>query len=238
MIDWHSHILPSMDDGSRDVNESIALLTMQKEQGVDTVIATPHFYANDETVESFLQRRKASYAHLKEVLPEGTPNVILGAEVRYYRGISRMTELKALRLEGSKLLLLEMPESKWPEDMVRELIEMSSMSKVRLVLAHIERCFALQSASVWKRLYESGIMMQVNASFFDSFLTKRKAMSWMKRGKIHFLGSDCHNTTTRKPNVGLAYDLVQKRLGGEFFASWMAFGHSMLDTQSLSVESD
>jgi len=233
MIDWHSHILPRMDDGSRDVSESIALLKMLSEQGVGTVIATPHFYANDETVASFLKRREKSLALLKESLPEGVPNIILGAEVRYYRGVSRLAELKALRIEGSKILLLEMPESKWPEDIVCELIEMSSMSKVRLVLAHIERCFALQSASVWERVYESGIMMQVNASFFDSFSTKRKALSWLKNGKIHFIGSDCHNTTTRKPKIGKAFELIEKRLGEDCLAALNEYGYSKLDTQSV-----
>ena len=50
MIDWHSHVLPQMDDGSKSAEESLAMLKMQSEQGVDTVIATPHFYANDESL--------------------------------------------------------------------------------------------------------------------------------------------------------------------------------------------
>ena len=232
MIDWHSHILPKMDDGSRSVSESISLLTMQAEQGVGTVIATPHFYANDESVESFLKRREASFALLKEALSEGLPNVILGAEVRYYRGISRLAELRALRVEGSKLLLLEMPETKWSEDIVQELIEMSSMSKVRLVLAHIERVFDMQSTAVWNRLYESGIMMQVNASFFDSFSTKRKALSWVKKGRLHFIGSDCHNLTTRKPKIGNAFALIEKKLGGEYLMALNEYGYSKLNTQT------
>ena len=231
MIDWHSHILPKMDDGSRSVSESISLLAMQAEQGVRTVIATPHFYANDETVESFLKRRKESFACLQEVLPEKMPKIVLGAEVRYYRGISRLSELKALRVEGSKILLLEMPETKWSEDVVRELIEMSSMSKVRLVLAHIERYYDLQAPAVWNRLYESGIMMQVNASFFDSFSTKRKALSWVKKGRIHFIGSDCHNLTTRKPMIGKAFATIEKKLGNEYLMALNEYGYSKLNTQ-------
>ena len=53
MIDWHSHILPGIDDGSGSIEESLALLKMQREQGADTVIATPHFFADDETVDEF-----------------------------------------------------------------------------------------------------------------------------------------------------------------------------------------
>ena len=145
MIDWHSHILPEMDDGSHDTAESISLVNMQKSQGIETVIATPHFYANDETVDSFLDRRKNAYERLKAEFPEGSPEIVLGAEVRYYQGISRMEGLKSLRIEGSKLLLLEMPMSSWTEYMVRELIEMSAGSSIKIILAHVERYLALQT---------------------------------------------------------------------------------------------
>ena len=232
MIDWHSHILPKMDDGSRSVEESIQLLTMQKEQGVTTVIATPHFYANDETVERFLERRQKSLERLLEKIPEGLPRILLGAEVRYYRGISRLSDLKALRVEGSKILLLEMPVGKWSEDMVSELVEMSSMSRVRIVLAHIERYYSMQSASVWKRLYECGILMQVNATFFASFASKRKAISLMKRGGIHFIGSDCHSVLHRKPMLYKAFEVISKKFGNDYLHQMTEYGYSMLNFQT------
>ena len=232
MIDWHSHILPKMDDGSRSVEESVQLLTMQKEQGVTTVIATPHFYANDESVDCFLQRRQKAAERLAEALPEGVPQVLLGAEVRYYRGISRLSQLKALRVEGSKILLLEMPVGKWSEDMVSELLEMSSMSRVRIVLAHIERYYHFQNASVWKRLCEGGILMQVNASFFASFWSKRKALSLLQKGCLHFIGSDCHNMTSRKPMLDLAFDAVCKKFGDAYLHQMTEYGYSMLNLQT------
>ena len=138
MIDWHTHILPGMDDGSRDVAESISLIKMQVSQGIDTVVATPHFYANDETINSFLDRRKKSLELLKSELPDTSPKILLGAEVRYYQGISRMADLNALRIENSKLILLEMPISTWTEYMIRELIEISGKSEVKIVLAHVD----------------------------------------------------------------------------------------------------
>ena len=232
MIDWHSHILPKMDDGSRSVEESVQLLTMQKEQGVTTVIATPHFYANDETVERFLERRQKSFERLLEKIPEGFPGILLGAEVRYYRGISRLSQLKELRVEGSKILLLEMPMSKWSEDIVAELVELSSMSRVRIVLAHIDRYYHFQSASVWKRLCECGILMQVNASFFASFWSKRKALSLLQKGCLHFIGSDCHNMTSRKPMLDLAFDAVGKKFGDAYLHQMTEYGYSMLNFQT------
>lgn len=228
MIDWHSHILPGMDDGSRDTAESILMINMQTAQGVGTVIATPHFYANDETVNSFLERRKKSFEQLKAELPEGSPEILLGAEVRYYQGINRMADLKALRIEGTKLLLLEMPMSSWTEYMVRELIEMSSRSSIKVVLAHIERYLGLQKQSVWNRIFESGILTQVNASLFTSFASRRKALSLLKEGNIHFVGSDCHNMKTRPPRIGKAFEVIEKKLGENYIKQMNEYGYSLL----------
>ncbi len=228
MIDWHSHILPGMDDGSRDVAESVLLLNMQADQGVDTVIATPHFYANDESVDSFLDRRRKSFELLKAELHDGSPNILLGSEVRYYQGIGRMSGFDKLRIEGSKILLLEMPVTRWTEYMVRELIELSGMSGIKIVLAHMERYLSLQKQEVWTRIYESGILIQVNASYFTSLGSRRKAISLLQEGNIHFVGSDCHNTTFRPPQIGKAFDFIQKKLGENYITQMHEYGYSML----------
>ena len=228
MIDWHCHVLPKMDDGSRSVEESLKLIEMQQAQGVETIVATPHFYANDESVEAFLQRRKESFDLLKQSLPENSPKIILGAEVRYYHGISKFKDLKALRAEGSEVLLLEMPFSKWTEYMVRELTEISLMGDVKLVLAHIERYLSLQSRELWDYILGSEIFTQVNASFFASSLTRRKAISMLRRGEIHFLGSDCHNLTSRYPKLDKAQDVIKKKFGESFINQMNEYGESVL----------
>jgi len=228
VIDWHSHILPGVDDGSRDIDESLELLKMLKEQGIGTVVATPHFYANDESPDSFCERRNAAYNSLVEALPEGAPLIRLGAEVRYYPGIGRMSDLKKLCIEGTKLLLLEMPVSKWTEFTVRELIELAGSREITLVLAHIERYLSLQKPDVWRRLYESGILMQVNASFFTGFGTKHKAINYLSEGKIHFVGSDTHNTTSRPPIIDKAFEIISKKLGEDFLCRMNEYGHSVL----------
>ena len=228
MIDWHTHILPEMDDGSHCVAESISMVNMQAAQGVSTIIATPHFYANHDTVSSFLDRREKTYGLLKAELPREAPDIKLGAEVLYYQGISRLEGLMALRIEGSKLLLLEMPMTEWTEHMIKELIELSGKGGIRLVLAHVERYFGMQKQAVWERLSDSGILMQVNASFFTSFTSKRKAISLLKKGKIHFVGSDCHNMTSRPPQIGRAFEIIRKKLGDGYLAQMNRYGYSLL----------
>ncbi len=233
MIDWHCHILPGMDDGSHDVAESISMLEMQAADGIKTVVATPHFYANDESVESFLARRNESFNRLKIMCGDNLPEVVLGAEVRYYQGISRMADLKALRIEGSKTLLLEMPFSIWTEYMVRELVEISNNGGIKLVLAHIERYLNLQKRDVLKRVFDSDILIQANASFFSSLITKQKAISLLKEGKIHLLGTDAHNTTSRIPKIGKAFDVINNKLGRDYLSQMNEFGYSLLKINNI-----
>ncbi len=228
MIDWHSHVLPGMDDGSRSVAESLSLLRAQASQGVRTVIATPHFLANNEPAASFLERRERAMEALKTALPEGSPEIRLGAEVKYYPGISRLPDLKALRAEGSKVLLLEMPMSAWSEYTVREVIELAGDGSIRLVLAHVERYFSFQKAAARDRIREAGILTQVNASFFASFASRRKATSLLREGKIQLIGSDCHNMTSRPPRMGKACEIIRKKFGDGFVSQMNEYGYSLL----------
>ncbi|MBQ7968420.1 MAG: capsular polysaccharide biosynthesis protein [Clostridia bacterium] len=221
-----------MDDGSRDTAESISLINMQVSQGVGTIIATPHYYANDETVDSFLDRRKKAFELLKTVLPADAPDILLGAEVRYYQGISRMADLEALTIEGSKLLLLEMPMSSWTEYMIRELIEMSGRGSIKIIIAHIDRYLNLQKKGVLERILESGILMQVNASFFISFASKRKALSLLKEGNIHFIGSDCHNTVSRPPRLDSAFRVIEKKFGEDYLNQMNEYGYFLLGSKN------
>ena len=220
MTDFHSHILPKMDDGSRSTEESMLMLKALSEQGITRVVATPHFYANDESVASFLARRQASYDELLYNMPDGLPRIIQGAEVRFYDGISRLSDLKSLCIQGTKLLLLEMPFDKWTEYTLRELTDISSDGKVTLVLAHIERYLKFQKPEVLYRLLDSGILLQINASFVNSFFTGRKAINLFKKGAVHFMGSDCHNMNDRAPDIGNALKIIEKKLGSNFKSSF------------------
>lgn len=229
MIDWHCHVLPGMDDGSKDAEESLALMQLLSEQGVDTVIATPHFYANDESVADFLRRRREAYEVLKPFFLECTPNIQLGAEVRYYPGIGKLAELNRLCIGGSRLLLLEMPMEKWTDYTIRELVEIANARSLTLVLAHIDRYLPMQNSETWNNLYNAGILMQVNASFFTALFTRRKAFSLFQNGGIHLIGSDCHNLKYRPPCLGRAYDLLRRKFGDEFVSQFNQYGCSMLD---------
>ena len=229
MIDWHSHILPGMDDGSKNTEESIKLLSMLSEQGADTVIATSHFYANDESVDRFLERRAECYSKLCALLPDTAPKILLGAEVSYYQGIGRLEELPRLCIEGTDLLLLEMPFARWSKSMIREIIEITVQRSITVILAHIERYLDFQELEVFDELREYGVIMQVNAGFFKRVSTRRRARKLLLGGYIQLIGSDTHNIKSRPPNLGIAYDVIEKKFGKGFVDEVNEYGHLLLD---------
>ncbi len=229
MIDWHSHILPEMDDGSRDISESLSMLDSLKEQGIEAVVATPHFYANDESLDVFLERQKEAAQLLNDNLKEEHPKIFCGAEVRYYSGISKMLNLEKLAIGSTRYILLEMPVGRWTEYTIKELTDLASTRGLTVILAHIERYLAFQSSKVWDRLYNCGILMQVNASFIYGRSTRRKAFKMINDGRIHFIGSDCHNMSTRPPRIGEAYELLLKKFGADYLYQMNEYGKSILN---------
>lgn len=231
MIDFHSHILPCMDDGSKSAEESLSLLSRLSEQGVTCVVATPHFYAERESVAHFLERRNASFHTLKEVLPATAPTVLLGAEVCYYGGISRLEELASLCVENSRLLLLEMPFTRWTQSVVNEVVDLACRSNLTVVLAHVERYVEWQERRVWERLQRSGVLFQVNASAFMGFWSRRRMVKWLKAGAVHLLGSDCHSIAHRPPRIGEAMAVIKRACGDGFVSDFVSYGESLLENK-------
>ncbi|MCD7752863.1 MAG: capsular polysaccharide biosynthesis protein [Lachnospiraceae bacterium] len=216
MIDFHSHFLPGIDDGSKSVEESLEMLALSWESGVDRIVATPHFYASKESPDHFLARREQAWERLAAALPDESPLIWLGAEVYYYTGISRTEDLERLCIGGTNVLLLEMPFHRWSAGMIEEAIDIARGSGLIVLMAHIDRYLPDQTPDTWERLQDNGILFQVNASYFlDGWSSRRKALKLLREGQIEVLGSDCHNMTSRRPNLAEAIAIIEKKAGSQ-----------------------
>ena len=218
LIDFHSHILPGVDDGSRSVAESIEMLRMEAAQGVGHVLATPHFYAQSDSLRRFFARRAAAMDELQRAADgcEGLPTVELGAEVHYFAGMSDSEVLSQLTIGGKECILIEMPPSPWTEQMYRELEWIYTKQGLVPVIAHLDRYIGpFVNYRIPQRLAELPVVVQANASFFLSRSTQKLAVRMLRKGQIHVLGSDCHNLTDRPPNLDKALRVIKQRLGNE-----------------------
>lgn len=214
--DFHTHILPGVDDGSRSVSESIEMLKMEAAQGVTRVVATPHFYPQHDHPERFLQRRKEAQALLEAQIQQhdGLPTVYMGAEVYYFAGISDSEILPMLTINGSRYILIEMPTPPWTERMYRELEQIHEKQGLIPVIAHLDRYIApFHTYGIPQRLAQLPVIVQVNGSFFLRRSTRGLALRMAKEGTVRLLGSDCHDLDQRAPNLETAVQMIRRKLG-------------------------
>ncbi|MBQ2890761.1 MAG: capsular polysaccharide biosynthesis protein [Clostridia bacterium] len=216
MVDFHTHILPGIDDGSANTTVSIEMLKQLKKQGVDRVVATPHFYMSSGSIEKFLECRNRVAIEVIEAArkeAEPLPKIALGAEVLMYPGIGGMEELSKLCIEGTRYMLLEMPFVEWSNITYTTVDKICAMG-ITPIIAHFERYINVQEdRGFLYELIDMGCLIQTNAEYVNSVKTSRKALKHISEGHVHIIGSDCHNLTDRKPNIGKAYEKIEKKLG-------------------------
>ena len=213
MIDFHSHILPEMDDGAEDLETSLEMLRESKRQGVDFICSTSHFYADEEDPNSFLVRRGEAYERLMATIGDSGeyPKIILGAEILYFPGISVSEEMMLLRLSGTPFLLVEPPMMPWSESMLEEVEQCGENLHCVPVIAHIDRYMRmLQDYTLFERLKGRDLLIQVNASFFLHRDTVDFALQCLREERFQFIGSDCHDLYSRRPNMGEAAKVIRE----------------------------
>lgn len=232
LTDFHSHILPGVDDGSASVEESIAMLRLLSQQGVNHVIATPHFYPNYDDPERFLRRRKDACALLLEEMKAhpGLPRITLGAEVLFFRGMSESELLPQLTIEKKRCILIEMPPPPWSDAMYGELEAVRKKQGLTPIIAHIDRYISpFRTHGIPKRLAQLPVLVQANAGFFLKPATASMALKLLKADQIQLLGSDCHNLISRPPEMGAAVRRVGEKLGQGTLDRIREYEHMILD---------
>ena len=203
------------------------------------VVLTPHFYPHQESPTEFLSRRDMAEKLLLEALEgrENIPHLTIGAEVAYYLGMSHSEELPLLTLRGTNAILIEMPPAPWPKSVWRELKAIQQDCGLVPIIAHVDRYIRpFHTYGIPQRLEELGVLVQANGNFFIRRETSRMALRLLKAGRIHLLGSDCHNLETRRPNLREAVEIIQRKLGREAISRITAAEQSVLNsTESNGV---
>ena len=206
-------MLPGIDDGSKDVAMSLEMISRSVEQGVEGIIFTPHFYADMNSPETFLRKRDKALHELEDnlgSLPK-VPVYTTGAEVHYFRGMSRSKDIARLCIGKSDYMLIEMPFRNWQPNMIDEIEEISLVLGLRVIIAHIERYFDQDKKLVNRLLENPNLLIQCNAEFFIEKSTYSKAVRLLKTRRIDLLGSDSHNLSSRRPNLAEAVEIIEKK---------------------------
>lgn len=237
MIDFHSHILPQIDDGAQNVQTSLDMLSESYRQGVKTVVATPHCYiASEHDIDVFLEKRKKSYELLKEAMSKDKrqfPEIVLGCELQISKNIHHFEKLHSLCIENTNYILIEMPYERWNEDCYDYLYELL-LKGMRPIIAHIERFISRKKE--FYNLYSLDLLYQVNADSFLSPFMRRNIPDLFTQGSVQFLGSDMHNTNRRPTHMKKAADRIIKSYGKSRLNYLMANAERVLKNEPIEIK--
>lgn len=222
MTDIHTHILPGIDDGARDVEISLAMLRQEAEQGVNTVVLTPHFYRERTSVKRFLSRRQNVAETLERALEGLTqeerakiPNLAFGAEVAWAPNLSEWPDLEYLCLGHSRYFLLELPSWQWNDQLITQLYDIQGRTGLTPIIAHLERYIKKQHSEHIDAVLSLGVPVQLSAGAFLRILERGKVLRMIQEHKAHLVASDAHDLVRRPPNLGVAMAVIRKKLGDE-----------------------
>lgn len=205
MIDIHSHILPNIDDGARNIEETIQLMKEAEKVGFEAIISTSHYregYYETATPERELwmnliyQKLKEEDIHLQ---------LYLGNEIYLSENIiSLLEEGKASTINDTSYVLFEMPLNVEPLNLYNVVYEMLQYKLVP-ILAHPERyTFIQEDPELIYDLIEQGVLMQSNYASITGYYGKKAQMimeKMLENNMVHFLGSDVHRPGTIYPQI-------------------------------------
>ncbi len=208
----HCHILPGVDDGAKDLTDTLNLLDREKEQGVKQIAFTPHFYADRMELADFLERRKTAEDAVKIPCERRGISFLCGAEVRMVPELLDM-DLKDLALADTGYFLLEWPFYGfpiWGDEVVDKIYATGNTP----IFAHIER-YDYFTGSLDRLIpyLEDGVLMQVNAGSLLKKETQKQVLRLIRAGYVQLIASDAHNLDHRPPLLSDAYEVVSRKLG-------------------------
>lgn len=225
MIDMHCHILPYLDDGARDWDEAIRMAMVAVDNGIHTIIATPHHGNGRFMNDPKRIRLQADLLNEKLEARKIPLKVYPGQEYhlgQQYRQDFEQSNIQTLA--GGSWLLVELPARRVP-DYFPVFMEDAQRLGLRIIIAHPERNIALmKNMRLLERWTESGIRTQITAQSLLGFFGTRVqnyAFELCKRGCAHMLASDAHNTIARSFYLRESFHYLGLKLGKEIVESFL-----------------
>ncbi len=187
MIDMHTHFLPGVDDGCRNIEESLSLLRECKKRGVDTVYLTPHI--NHPKYSNTKAHILDVYNGVKSQLESTGVKVYIGSEIYLTPNLDFDN---IISLGNTRYVLVETPFDVFPvylNDMIFKL----QLADYKVILAHVERfSWLVKNEELQHDLKTKGVKFQVNYGSLTDRKHRHQIKKWLSKGWIEFLGSDKH----------------------------------------------
>ncbi|MBT2701010.1 tyrosine protein phosphatase [Bacillus sp. ISL-40] len=219
MIDLHCHILPGIDDGARDLSESVKMAQKAVEQGIHTIVATPHHMNNryENPKQTIIDRVR----ELNKVLIDEKIDlkVLPGQETRIYGEMVDGYETgEILPIDHTQYVLVEFSSSHVPRYTEKLFYDLQTKGLIPVIVHPERNQEIIERPERLYQLVEKGALTQVTAaSVCGDFGKKIKTFSLqlIEANLTHFIASDAHNTSNRTFKMKEAFSIIQAKYGND-----------------------
>lgn len=238
MIDFHSHIIPYTDDGSKNLDMSIEMLEMSLNDGVEYICATPHFITGESEIQRCVYEEKLN--NLKEIskIKDLDVKILSGLELYIHPELPKLyKDGKVWGINDSNYLLIELPMNHFPlytEEVFYELRLMGATP----ILAHPERNSKLRdNIKLLENLIDQGTLTQVTSGSLNGLYgkdVKTFVELLVKKNMVHLVGSDAHNNSGRNTMMKKEYGII-KEINKDLF-NWIEENQfNIINNRSVNI---
>ena len=212
MIDLHTHILPGIDDGASNAEESLEMLRESACQGVELCVATSHIHpVNSDDIQCFLKKRETAYGELIKACEGHTvPEIVLGAEVHMDRDISDVEGINQLCMGDTDYMLVEFPFMTYPGAGCAEWLYNLNLKGIIPIIAHIDR-YTYRDELI-DNISGIRLIYQVNNIRMSDMSGRRFIKKLLSTGYMVVMSSDMHNNGIRNCDMKKSYDTAKKKM--------------------------
>lgn len=233
MIDIHSHIIPGVDDGAKDMDTAMSMLRAAEKDGTETIIATPHFWYG--YYENNYQDIVQNVQKLSSIAKECGINISIlpGAEIFLDRHTLELYKAGTIRgLNNTKYLLLELPMDRLPKDAFESIYELKLLG-AEIIIAHPERyVYIIEKPSTINDFLDEGYYFQINTGSISGIFgkeIKKTAEILLKHHIPSFIASDAHTNGHRCPGLSSAY----KSIGKDYENEIRKNSHNLINNENI-----
>ena len=209
MIDLHSHLLPGVDDGARDLAQSLTTLSYLTDEGYHGIVLTPHFRVS-ETAGGVPRAFDEAYDELTSRAPN-RPTLYRGVELMVDTPVPRFADPRRLTLAGSRYLLVEFPLTVIRDAIDATIGQVTEQGLIPLI-AHPER-YVVCSVPAGRQWREQGALVQVDATTITRPSSRgQRARALFEAGLVDVLAGDNHGD---KRSLRVAYRFLEQQGAGD-----------------------
>lgn len=214
MVDIHSHVLPGIDDGAKDMEMSLEMLRIAASSGIKKIIATPHYYRGyyenkyEDVYRLAGEVRNIAYKSGIDI------EIIPGQEVLLDKYTLQLYREGIIRgIAGTKYILIELPMNAISKDTLDIIYELK-IEGVRPIIVHPERYMYIQEKpSTINQFIEEGCLFQINGPSIKGIFgrsVQKTAEILIQHGVCDFIASDAHTVRRRSPIISDALELTKR----------------------------